>query len=337
MKKFTKGCLITALVLFLLGCGFWIVFGKIGGFQQLDQSGERVYDLGIGGLKFGYTGNSLGFGYWEDKEGNEELKGQKILDASGEKMQTEYTASEIDEIQIEMGGKLVIEESEDEYIWIQNDSAQRQVSYGMTDGCFKLHTGKYRNLFNIEIEDGAQAQVYLYLPKGMKLQNLNVELEGGTFSGTLLEADAVQLEIGAGNLTVNRLNAQDLTISIGAGKAEIDSMQAQNAVIEIGAGDLKMKEFSVESVEMEVGMGNLDADGNIAEHADIQCDMGNVTINLEGKEKDYNYNVECSMGNAKVGALKLSGIAAEHYVDNGSQRFLDVECAMGNVTIRFAD
>ncbi len=342
MKKFTKGCLFTALILLVTGCIFCSVFGFLGGFQQLDQKGKRMYELGFGDLKFGYTGNGFGFGAWNEDEWDAEwdaaMEDLQILENAEKKVQTECTASEIEEIQIAIGGNaLVLEESEDEHIWIKNSSTEKMVKYGMENGCFELRTRKKMNIFSIEAGEAEKEKIYLYLPKGMQLQAVHVELEGGNISIHELAADDMILEIGAGNLTIDSLNAQELELSIGAGKADIEQLKAQNAVMEIGAGNLKMKDFSAENITMDVGMGNLDADGSIGESADIQCGMGNVTLNLEGSEKDYNYNVECSMGNVKVGETKLSSVAAERYVDNGSQRFLDVECAMGNATIRFAD
>ena len=41
MKKFTKGCLITALILFIIGCIFCLTFGTLGGFRQIDSKAYR--------------------------------------------------------------------------------------------------------------------------------------------------------------------------------------------------------------------------------------------------------------------------------------------------------
>ena len=51
MKKFTKSCLITALVLFIIGSVFCATFGMMGGFRQIDavnrqRFGDLQYDPG---------------------------------------------------------------------------------------------------------------------------------------------------------------------------------------------------------------------------------------------------------------------------------------------------
>lgn len=344
MKKFTKVCLISALILLLVGSAFCAIFGALGGYEQLDQSGERIYDLGFNGLKFGYDGNRFGFGYWNDDDEDEwdeewdtEMESLKVLDVTHEKVKTEYTASDVNDILIGIGGNcLVIEESDDEYIWIKNNSSEKTVKYGMDDGRFELRTRKKVNIVNVEIGTNSEKEkIHLYLPKEMQLESLDIELGGGTISSIALEADDMVIELGAGNLTLDGLTAETMDVTIGAGKADIDKLEAKKATLEVGAGTLKMDDFTVGEITLEVGMGNLNADGSITENANIECGMGNITLDLQGKESDFNYNVECAMGNVRIGETKLNNLAAERSVDNGSSRYLDVDCAMGNVTIDF--
>lgn len=340
MKKFTKGCLITAVALLVIGTIFCAVFGALGGYEQLDQNGERVYNLGFNGLKFGYDGNSFGFGYWEDEwdeEWDKAMESLKVLDITHEKVKTEYTASDVTDIVIGIGGNnLVIEESEDEHIWIENNSSEKTVKYGVNNGRFELRTRKKVDFVHFEIESNSEnGKIHLYLPKGMKLETLDLELEGGNITGIALEADEMIVAIGAGNLTIDGLSAETMEVVIGAGKADINKLDAQNVTFEVGAGTLKMDDFTVGEMIAEVGMGNLTADGSIAEKAEIECGMGNITLDLQGKESDFNYNVECAMGNVKIGGIKMSNLAEERTVDNGSEHELNVECAMGNITIDF--
>ena len=43
------------------------------------------------------------------------------------------------------------------------------------------------------------------------------------------------------------------------------------------------------------------------------------------------------MGNVKINNNKLSNIGTDYSIDNDSDRDLDIECAMGNVTIEFEE
>lgn len=340
MKKFTKGCLITALVLVLIGAAFCGIFGVLGGYEQLNHSGERVFDIGFGGLKFGYDGNHFGFGYWDDDWDDDweiSAGSLNLLDITKEKVKTAYTANEVTDILISIGGNnLVIEESEDEFIWIKNDSSAKTVKYGVENGMFELKTGKQLHFFGIKSGDSDNmGKIYLYLPKGIKLETFDLELGGGNMESIAVEADEMILEVGAGSMKMDGLTAKVMDISIGAGKADIDTLNAQNVTLEVGAGTMKMKEFAVDDMVLQVGMGNLDAEGTIRENADVECGMGNINLILHGEESDYNYNVECAMGNIRIGTSKFSSLAAERSVNNGSNCDFNVECGMGNIAIDF--
>ena len=47
MKKFTKGCLMTALVLFFVGLTISLVCGLLGGFRQLTEMGLSDFPFGL--------------------------------------------------------------------------------------------------------------------------------------------------------------------------------------------------------------------------------------------------------------------------------------------------
>ena len=60
MKKFTKGCLITALVLFVLGCAFYIICGVMGGFGQLKAWNGHTFHMWGHEMRLAYSG----YGFW---------------------------------------------------------------------------------------------------------------------------------------------------------------------------------------------------------------------------------------------------------------------------------
>ena len=63
--------------------------------------------------------------------------------------------------------------------------------------------------------------------------------------------------------------------------------------------------------------------------------MGNVEMKLEGGEKDFNYRLEGSMGNIDLGRESYSGFSNEVVLNNGADKEMQVECSMGNISIRF--
>ena len=58
---------------------------------------------------------------------------------------------------------------------------------------------------------------------------------------------------------------------------------------------------------------------------------------MKGSEEDYNYRIECGMGNVTVGSSSYGGVACEKNIDNGSAYDFDLDCGMGNVEIMFSN
>lgn len=134
--------------------------------------------------------------------------------------------------------------------------------------------------------------------------------------------DAVDLEIGASLADIDGLNAKDISITIGAGQASISNITADNMELEVGAGEATVANLSVEKMDVEVGMG--------------QVDLG-----LYGAQTDYDYNVECGMGNVVVGNYSYGGLGVEHHTqshhaqNHHASKLLNVECGMGEVHVKF--
>ena len=129
--------------------------------------------------------------------------------------------------------------------------------------------------------------------------------------------DEVDLEIGASQADIDGLNAKDISITIGAGQANISNITADTMELEVGAGEAIVANLSVEKIDVKVGMG--------------QVDLG-----LYGAQTDYNYNVECAMGNVVVGHHAYGGLSTGHHSQNHhASKMLNVECGMGEVRVKF--
>lgn len=338
MKKFTKGCLITALILFIFGCAFWGICGYMGGFRQLENtklSRERILSIGWNGIRWGYNGNW--FSIWDDDDFDDdwwpETAGTPNLVEVGDNVRTSYHASDITDIDIELGGtNLIMKESEDEYIWIANNSNAKTVKYTLGGGEFKLYYGRSVNLWN---DIGRNGNICLYLPKGMKLNTIDLEMGAGNLESIDLAANEIDMEIGAGDFTIEGMQGNSLDISVAAGNADIGEITAGTVCIEAGAGEITIDNISARELQMEAGAGNIEVKGSIDGNIDIDCGVGNTTLVLQGDVEDYNYQIECALGNISIDGSEYGGIIDERNINNGSNKEIDIECATGNIEISF--
>ncbi len=345
MKKFTKVCLITVTVLLILGCAFCLIFGLVGGFRQIDESGTRIYDIGLGSLKFGYDGSQFGIGYWDDDWDDDwdaefdsieaELDG---IDAElAEPLKLPYTAEEIRQLDLEIGASgLVIGESQDDHVWITNKSTNQDIRYGMEGDtlCFSAGT-KYHYFFNAPIKQKSKGKIYLYLPKNMDLNRIDMELGTSNLDCMELSAKDIDIEIGAAKANLKGLSGDNVTLEVGAGKADIEMIEAKQTNLSIGAGKMDLVDLMTEELTVEVGAGKIEARGSVTEEANLEVAMGNLDLFLTGKEEDYDYMIDCAMGTVTLGKQCFSNLANENTIDNGSSRDFNIECAMGEINVSF--
>ena len=75
----------------------------------------------------------------------------------------------------------------------------------------------------------------------------------------------------------------------------------------------------------------------IEQELDAECNMGSMDFLLKGKEKDHNYEIECSAGNVEINGWEFTALGTEKYVNNGAATTFELTCSMGNITLDFAE
>lgn len=144
--------------------------------------------------------------------------------------------------------------------------------------------------------------------------------------GTLHIEGNLKASIGIGNqdgkiviVIPNDMVFDEVDFEIGAGQADVSGLKANQMDIEVGAGQMNITNLDVKELNAETGTGKLYAE-------------------LVGKQTDYNYDLECGIGQLKVGNSTYSGLGTEQNISNpGAERFMDVECGIGEIEIKFQE
>lgn len=336
MKKFTKGCLITALVLFVLGWVMIGVFGLLGGLRQLEELD------GINGIPFTVNHNGIYFSFFDDEGSDEDMWDDG--DAAWERISAEQEAvrldGEIKNLDLDIGAcAFYIRESDDDYAQIGISGDDRDIRYAVKGNTLKVASRKYnRFLFwhrDVKVE---AAQVVLSLPKNMELDTVDIEFGAGSIEAIPLNVNSIEVEIGGGKCKLEGVTANQASLHVGAGTMTVGSLSVREADVEVGAGELIIPDMNITGVmELEAGMGSAWLNGTITGDMNAECGMGNLEIELTGSESDHDYEIECAMGTAEIGKNSYSGLANERYVQNGSDSHFKIDCAMGNVVIQFKE
>lgn len=131
---------------------------------------------------------------------------------------------------------------------------------------------------------------------------------------------------------------QSADISIGAGSGFLaGELRTQKLNIEAGVGSLEGSgKIETQKCSVSVGVGDVSLEYLDAVEIDAECGLGDFEMTLAGAETDYNYDLECAMGDMEVGSEKYSGFAADRKIDNGVDRNVELQCGLGSVTVGFA-
>ena len=156
------------------------------------------------------------------------------------------------------------------------------------------------NIDIVGINDTSNASLTITLPRNMSFQ-------------------PADLELGASEAVVAGLTATAMDIEVGAGQVTISALATDSLQIEIGAGQVTISELDAKTLDAEVGVGKLNAA-------------------LIGKETDYGYSLDCGIGSVKIGSNSYNGLGTSQSVNPPkADRFMDVECGIGEVNITFME
>lgn len=327
-KIFTKICLTSAALLFVVGAMLSLVCGFLGGFGELRK-------LDDSGFLFPYIKASwppLRFGFFSDESWNGDnwQKDGFTRLAPGEKVQV----SDIRSLDISLGDCLLFleeQEGDDIRLYAEGDGD----CYWQAEGGNLRLSRKSRRIRIWEKYD-VKERFYLYLPKGQRFDDIALSFGAGVVEGAVLRADHVDIDLGAGECKLQGIEGKSLSVDLGAGRVSATDVTVTEADLNVGAGRIEIPNLvSAGEVDLELGMGDALIGGDITGHLDVQCGMGNVAMKLAGSEDDHSYSVDCSMGSVRVGSRKAEGLASTQEWNAGKSSEFVIECSMGTVDISF--
>lgn len=326
MKKFMKGCAITALILVLIGVLLGIAAGSMHGRAAMEKAVETMtggrLHLRLGGNEWGLmtedgtTWNGFSNGNVLNGDGFYDIDESVIFDDSFDVLKgnvKKYSlGSDVESLKLEIGGgELVLKQADGTEFYLEARDAQKLQSY-VKNGTLYVKSA----MKGITFSASDHCKIVLFVPAGFPFDKVEAAIGAGVIELGELTADKVELEVGAGQITAENLTTKTLHMNVGVGDVDIASMQA-------------------EKLEAEVGLGHIALSGDISQKSKIECGMGGVEMNLSGAEEDFDYDIECAMGNVEIGNDSYSGLAHEKHVDNGADKKMDIECAMGSVEVSF--
>ena len=322
MKKFMKGCAITALIMIVLGLALAFAAGTVRGSAAITEVVERVtgkrihINLGWDGFHFGIFVEDNWFG---DSDWNYELADSDIFDSGHEVLKGDKST-----------------------IYPDTDAAIKELNIKLGGCSFETHISDTGEFY---VKSSGMDKLQVYEEKGelhVKSVNTHIKLTSN-FGKVILYVpedyyyDKVKIELGAGEMTFDDLSAKEISMEVGAGVIRCEGISTQELEVSVGMGQIELSKMDVDKLEAEVGMGEFVGSGIVNKSAKLECSMGNVELTLDGSSQDYNYKLEAAAGNVTIGRDSFSGLATDRRINNNADRTLEIECSMGNIDVKFTE
>lgn len=101
--------------------------------------------------------------------------------------------------------------------------------------------------------------------------------------------------------------------------------------------NLAVMEISQQRIVIfRLAAGTIDIDQLDIQKLNADCGAGEIDMVVTGKEKDYNYDLSCGMGEINLEDSEYSGIGIEKNISNeGARKDMVLECGMGEIDVEF--
>lgn len=127
------------------------------------------------------------------------------------------------------------------------------------------------------------------------------------------------------------------SVEVDAGDLKVENICAGELDIQIGAGRAVVNQFSADTFDLECGAGEAQIAGEARREIQMECGVGKVLYKAAGRQEDYNYELDCGIGDLKVGNDSFSGLNSERKINNNGQIKMKIECGIGTVEVTFSE
>lgn len=336
MKRSTKIILITSACLIFGGILIAGISGAVGGTKQFKELADKqAFDFELPWDDAHLKLTTEGIYYINNDADEEEMRdgkpeiGQEVVDEETGKVTfvpdeeviadaEEVLADWVTCVQMELGaGNIEIKKSE--------------------NGSFYIKDGK--NIYmNTDYEKGI-VEIYTKSENEIQIFGFTTNSQEIVAEGTIYLPDQVYeeviLDMGAGEFRGELPECKKLEVRLGAGECIFDSVKAEEMELEVGAGECKIGYLEAAELDADIAMGEFTAKALIGRDLDAKVGMGEIAMDIIGEETDFNYDVEVGAGEVQIGSRSYSGVGSGGSKDDGLDRTIDVECGMGQATLKF--
>ncbi|MDY3919778.1 MAG: DUF4097 family beta strand repeat-containing protein [Candidatus Limivivens sp.] len=193
------------------------------------------------------------------------------------------------------------------------------------------YSGSFRNVKNLDIEVGqaeftmAEADVdEVTVTAASKVKKLECSLQGDTL---VIETKSISFW----NIGDDGDGGSWIRIEVPRGTV-FDTI-----ALSAGVGTVDLTDLTCRRLEVESGVGSVYFAGDVTGTCRISGGVGEVEMKLAGSAADFNYSLDCGIGEITVGDSIYSGLGNTREINHQAKKEMDVDCGIGSVRIYFEE
>lgn len=337
MKKFTKVCLIIAAVLLVFGTGITTLAAAMGG--------------GVGRIPFFYAHNDWSWknGFYDVRKDTFEARNEwndawdeaeDEWDEAWSKAELEWddawgeAESDWDEAWGEMGDEI--------------NGIPEELSEDLKSTFVLEEELKFAGVTNLDIDVSAGSVQIITTEPGDQIV-VQIGEGDGSYQVNLKDDHTLKLDYKWKKKISEKTDRRQIQImvprdyqfdkveaDIGAGIFAADNLLANELELDIKAGIILVEEGDVQNLEMDCSAVDGRYNGIAEKEVSVDCSAGNISIHLNAKETDYDYELKSKAGTIKIGDSSYSALISEEKVRNqGSTGRMELDCSAGALEVSF--
>lgn len=184
--------------------------------------------------------------------------------------------------------------------------------------------------FRNNMNDG---KITVMIPEDITLDKVILNLGVGESLVENIKAHQLQINNGVGSMVINNVVAEDAHITGGVGDTYVEGLMTEKVIFDSGVGSVNASGLVSKSLEANMGVGDIYIQGDVQGDIEATGGLGELKLELEGKEKDYNYIISRGGGDITINGMNQFGLGDVKF-DNGGKYDIEIEAGLGEIVIK---
>lgn len=162
---------------------------------------------------------------------------------------------------------------------------------------------------------------------------INLDLSGSTADIHVSDiCVSGKIDLSTGDIHLKNLNGEKLILETSTGDKHIKDCEYEEIEIKSSTGDNKINDSTFTTLKSKSSTGEFKASNTSADFINVSTSTGDVTMKLDGKEKDFDYDIHTSTGDVTVNDKRHK---KNYKRDEDSDKKMTIDTTTGDISISF--